>query len=474
MSGYDLLEVPDGYRADVVLLIAPYFDAKFVKTLVKKLTPSKIRFVIDDGVRGGEIEQLISACNGTPDVKVTLGVASGLVHLKGYYIEFVKIDGRGRRKRRFLYGSPNATDAAFHGRRNAELIAGVDLSAGEDSKFLNYLSRLIDAVENGSGQISSEAFGPLRNSPVLHFPTFRITSPGPSPGFDAWLQRGLLAAKYREAQQFLTVSVVLQKQLPQDLVSIVFANRGLLEPGGRNVVRFRYMSNGEDSEADELVDENDTEHEGTTSSQWKSRYCVWTHFGDWLSDDCYRAHSAGMVLKNGDRRRAKIEELLAHGRDKIWTERRKAGFTDALSSVWTELEKVGQPGDYLKGGRHGIDLAHYGDRFKKKLLADYRSAQDGDFRARYINGYEFPAVPRFRQDTASWDGFVRSWCESIALETSKRTPRSLLAKAVLAAIAKSDSDLEPTPEEIRDWLRKYWNVGTVGESVMAYYEPAPV
>jgi hypothetical protein len=130
MRGYDLLEVPDGYRTSMVLLVAPYFDPRFIKTLVKKLSPEKIRLVIDDGIRGEEIKQLIKAANGTADVKVALGVAAGLVHIKGYYAEFVKIDGRSRRRRRFFYGSANATDAAFHGRRNAELIASVDLSAG--------------------------------------------------------------------------------------------------------------------------------------------------------------------------------------------------------------------------------------------------------------------------------------------------------------------------------------------------------
>ncbi len=142
---YDLLEVPDGYRTRMVLLVAPYFDPTFIKTLVKKLSPEKIRIVIDDGVQAEDIKQLIKAANGTADIKIGLGVAAGLVHIKGYYVEFVKAAGRNRRRRRFFYGSANATNAAFHGRRNAELIASVDLSAGEDSEILDYLTRLVAA-----------------------------------------------------------------------------------------------------------------------------------------------------------------------------------------------------------------------------------------------------------------------------------------------------------------------------------------
>ncbi len=469
MSGYDLFGVPSGYRTNIVLLVAPYFDKKFVRQIIEKLSPEKIRVVIDDGVQGEELEELKKAASSVPDVKFVLGTASGLVHLKFYYIEFQKISGRGRRRRRFLYGSANATDAAFIGRRNAELIAEVDLTVGEDSELLNYIAELVTAIENGSGKIATKELGPLRNSSTLHFPAFRVNPPGPAPGFDAWLQRGLLAAKYNDAAQFLTVSVILQKHLPRDVVSAVFARRGLLEAGRRNVVRFRYMSEAKDSEIDEVVDE-DAERESITTTQWKSRYCIWTHLGHWLSSECYHAHGAGMTLQNGDRRQTKIEELLACGQDENWIKKRRIDFTDALNSIWFELKKYGNPKEYLKGAQDGIDISYYDDRFTKKILADYRLVQGDDFRERYIKGYEFPVVPRFRQDTASWNSFVRSWCESVALEASRKTPRSLIARTVLRTITNTSSDLDPTPEDIRKWLAKSWNVANTGKLIMAYHQ----
>lgn len=475
---YDLLEVPDGYRTDVVLLLAPYFDPKFIKMIVKKLAPGKIRLVIDDGVRAEDIQQLIKAAGGTDNVKVALAAAAGLVHIKGYYAEFVQSEGRNRRRRRFFYGSANATDAAFNGRRNAELIASVDLSAGEDRDFLDYLAHIIKSVEDGSGRITGNAFGPLRNSPILHLPSFQITAPGPAPGFDAWLQRGLLAAKYRETQQFLKVSVLLKKRLPQDVISTVFSNRGLMETGERNVVRFRYISDTNGGSSAVSADDDEAEDDASTRPLWKSRYCTWTHLGDWLSDDCYRAHGTGMVLKNGDKRRRKIEALRENGENKSWVKERKGIFLETLSKTWVELlEKEVPPGDYLRGAAGGLDLGHYDGQFSKKLLADHRLAQDGDFRTRYINGYEFPAVPRFRQDAASWDGFVRSWCESVALDVGKRSPRSLVAQQMIAVAAQFDPDIELEAEEIGNWLRKSWErkIGegnertTVGEHLMAYH-----
>ena len=473
---YELWEVPDGYRTDSVLFLAPYFDSKFIETLVKKLAPEKIRLVIDDGVRAENIQQLIKAAGGPANVKIALAAAPGLVHIKCYYAEFVKADGRSRRRRRFFYGSANATDAAFHGHRNAEVIASVDLSAGKDSDILDYLTHLIRAVDTGSGLISGKAFGPLRNSPILHLPSFKITAPGPAPGFDAWLQRGLLAAKYREAQQFLRVSVMLKKRLPQGVVAAVFANRGMMETGERNVVRLRYTDIGSLAVS---VDDDEMEEEASKSPMWKSRYCTWTHLGDWLSDDCYRAYGAGMAVKNGDKRRAKIEELLAKGKDKSWVQERKTIFLDILTKIWTELVEMEEhPAVFLRGGAHGLNCEYYNDRLTKKILADYRLAQDSDFRARYTNGYEFPAVPRFRQDTASGDGFVRSWCESVALEVGKRSTRSLLAQNMIAAAEQSDPDLELVEAgKIRNWVRNSWDheiwtgaeKATVGKHLMAYH-----
>lgn len=396
-------------------------------------------------------------------------MAAGLVHIKGYYVEFVKSSGRLRRLRRCFYGSANATEAAFHGSRNAELIASVNLSAGKDSGILDCLTHVIAAVESSPSVILATTVGPLHNSPILHLPKFEITTPGPAPGFDAWLQRGVLAAKYRDVQQFLTVSVVLQKRLQQDIVAAVFSSRGLLEPGERNVVRFRYMREVEDGSAYELSEDDDHGRTSATTNQWKSRYCVWTHFDDWLSDDCYRAHRADMVLRSGDRRRAKIKELRNCGENKDWEQGRKTIFLQALSDVWTELAKEGRPNDYLKGGPHGIDREHYGDRFEKKLLTDYRLAQDSDFRARYIDGYEFPAMLRFRQDTVSWDDFVRSWCESVALEAAKRRPSSLLARTLVLIMAELGIE-ELDSAKIYDWLRKSWNKPNVGERLMAYHE----
>src|SRR3712207_1925096 len=110
--GYHLLEVPNGYKTELALIIAPYFDLAFTKQLVRRLKPRKIRFVVDDGARAEDVLQLSKSFRNI-DVKVALGAATGIVHVKAFFIDFVKITGRRQRRRYFIFGSANATEAGF-------------------------------------------------------------------------------------------------------------------------------------------------------------------------------------------------------------------------------------------------------------------------------------------------------------------------------------------------------------------------
>ncbi|MCX7113434.1 MAG: hypothetical protein NTX45_25695 [Proteobacteria bacterium] len=466
---YDLLEVPDGYETELVLVIAPYFDPKFIKELVKKLAPNQIRLIIDDGVRQEDVDNINKACGKKADVKIGLASAKGLVHIKMFYLEFAKSEGRRQRKRRFLFGSANATEAAFGENRNSELLAEVDLSAGQDSDVLDYINSTLATLEGKQDKVEG-IYGPLRNSPILHLPDFRVSAPGhPASGFDVWLQRGVLAAKYHDAQQFLMASITLNKRLPQDLIAKMFTNHGLIEQGERNIVRFAYMG---DIAAEPLED---------ATPQWKARYCVWTHLGDWVSDDCYRKLGYTMKSKAAPLREAKINELLANMEEQAWKDYRKSIFLESLNGVWNDLlsEKV-PPNDYLRGSESFINHSFYSKQFDNKLEKDILLAQTEDFYSRYIKGYDFPDVPRFRQDTAAWQNFALSWCSSILVESRKVGSRSLLAKKIRETISKVDGEDafdEISPEDILKWLKKSWAIDvtkdneemTVGDIVAAYY-----
>lgn len=85
---------------------------------------------------------------------------------------------------------------------------------------------------------------------------------------------------------------------------------------------------------------------------------------------------------------------------------------------------------------------------------------------RVLGRIRFPAMPRFRQDTIAWEAFVRSWCESIAVETAKNRTLSLVAKRIKDVMKYLQKDLsELSWSEIAELLRQNWEAEWEGEGI---------
>ncbi len=467
---YKLLSVPNGYSTDVALVIAPYVDLVFLKDLVARLNPARLCLLVDDAIQPEALHKIRDCRRRGFDIEVRVARATGLMHMKAFFFEFVRNEAPRRRKRRLLFGSANATNAAFNGRVNAELIAESDLMINEDADIANYFSQILSTFDSPKEHAVGAFSGWLSQQPILHLPKFRSAPPDKATlGFDAWLQRGVLAAQYRNAPQFAILNIKLKKALPQDLVAQIFARSSFTEQGERNVVRYAYLNGADD------VDAEDAEAE---QSNWKARFAVWTHLGDWVSYDCHSAHREIMKSKSSATRNRNISQILRHEDDDPWIESRIEQLLAGLHQVWTELKgaKV-SPGDYLESRNGGLNPVPYRERFLLKQKQDLLLAQDEDFKKRYINGFEFPAMPRFRQDTMAWEAFVRSWCESIAVEAVKSRTTSLVAKQIKRAMTFLKTDLsELSPLEIERVLRKHWGTEwdgknmTVGEVIACYHE----
>jgi len=203
---------------------------------------------------------------------------------------------------------------------------------------------------------------------------------------------------------------------------------------------------------------------------------VWTHLGDWISNDCHRKRSKIMKSKASAARSRNISRILANGCDEKWIESRIEQLLAGLNQVWRELEAASvAPQQYIEGWNGKVNPASYRLRFLKKLDQDLQLARDGDFKNRYVNGYEFPAMPRFRQDTMAWEAFVRSWCESIAVETAKNRTLSLVARRIKDVMKYLQKDLsELSWSEIAELLRQYWDTEwegiSLGDWIMGYHE----
>lgn len=467
---YDLLERPSGYRTDTVLLVAPYFDTQFIAELLERLKPRRVLALIDDNQSTSTCEALGRACVGKTKFRYALGKASGLVHAKLYYAEFVKREGRKRRKRQLVFGSANATHSGFCGTRNAELLASVSLRAGDDDELLTYLTSIAEAVDRCDGRIHPVKCEQLSCSPLILFPGFRVSAPTVPSGFDTWMQRGVLVAKHRDPQQFLKLNVKLKKVLPEDAVAGAFKADGWLAVGARNAVRQKYVGKRGATVID--IEEMDSGDDPTVKS-WKAKYCIWTHLGDWVSDECFAARSAGMVSAASAERAADVEELLLNAGNKQWRSQRVRQFLDELDRTWAKLP---DPSSYLQSNSGGVDRQYYGSSFEKKIERDLLLSKDANFKRRYVSGYEFLRVPQFRQDESAWNDFVLSFCETLSIEVPKKGSRSSLAKAV-RRLADAGILKGYEPEEILSGLRTDWENAvtikrrrtTVREQVIGYH-----
>lgn len=442
---YDHFSVPKGYRTDLFLIIAPYFDVTFISRLVDTLRPRRVRALLDDGAKPEDCHAFREAAQ-VRDFRFAMGAAPGLVHIKLFYAEFVRSKGRKRRRRMLFFGSANATQAAFSGERNAELIAVCELRRDEDYQTIEYVNCAVEAIERGSGSVAAARGIELSRPAALSLPAIKVLAPGPSFAFDAWLQRGHLVARHREPQQFLKLSVKLKKRLRVEENAEGFAAGGWPVESEMSAVRRKYVGS-------QRVDEGDHE-EDVKIRNWKTRYCTWTNLGEWVGGECFQRRSTQMVLNAARTRRADIEELATHGGDKTWRNARVKLMLEGLAKAWSKIEA---PQDYLEGDASGLNRAHYGSLFDDRIKRDFAFASDPQFRRRYESGYELLDVPRFRQDTDAWDRFVASWCESIVLQMNGPT-QSAIVQVLKAVVKKSDQvPLFMTSEQAGRWLRNNWN-----------------
>lgn len=481
---FNLLFVPEGFSTEVVLVISPYVDKEFLKQIVERTKPKRLCLMVDDGIRWEDLDPLKEACKPTK-LEIRLARTNGLVHMKLFYFQYIRDKAPRHRKHRLLYGSANATDAAFCGVRNAELIVEVDLARGQDLEVVGYCEEILsvfDKNEDARQTIQAREIT-LSKPSQLYLPKFTaLCSEQKFSGFDSWLQRGVLAAKYKNNPQFLNVIIQLKKTLPKDVVASIFQESLFAEKEERNKMRYAYL--GQES----ITQLEQTENKSNRDSKpplWKSKFGVWTQFGDWISEDCYKQHKDEMKSGASDRRKSLIGELLKNGSNHKWQTEKTQEFLNKLFKVWYQLRMEGIAKDYLREDEEEqgtIDSQYYAERLEQKIKQDFALASEPDFEKRYVKGYEFTHVPKFRQDALAWKNFVRSWCESVIVEAAKQQTKSLVTKRIKKAIEEARKNLgygkiieELNAYGIEKFLGEYWekefdeNI-TVGQFIMNYGE----
>ncbi len=196
---------------------------------------------------------------------------------------------------------------------------------------------------------------------------------------------------------------------------------------------------------------------------WYARLCVWTRLGGWVSEECFIERKAVMISKAAASRDARVTELLENGEKHQWQSECSQALLATLEKVWKSLRDIPRnPNDYFLSKHRGktvvLDSKRYIKLFEDKLGADLALARNDEFRSRYVQGYEFPQVPKFRQDAAEWEAFVLSWCRSIVSEAAKPKPQSLGTKALKHVLEQRGNKLSKLDaDKMKAMLRTEWD-----------------
>lgn len=122
------------------------------------------------------------------DLEIALGWARSIAHLKCFFLVFRATRRNVRPKvRRLLFGSANATHAAFSGELDAELLACIDLHSDLDSDLSKRLGAVSSILNRQERQSFTRRQLSLRESMTLALPDLRISPYDSMQSFDAWL-----------------------------------------------------------------------------------------------------------------------------------------------------------------------------------------------------------------------------------------------------------------------------------------------
>ncbi len=435
---YDWLENGQGRQAKSILIVSPYVEASFFTEVVKRLNVKQLIIVIDDGCRRADVEMLQKLSESGAKITVALASAPGLAHLKVFHTEWVTAKGL---KHTFIYGSGNATDQAFAGDVNAELMCKADINARDHPNILAWLTdvrKAADDPENG------KCIDPVRDAEVaagvrIRLPAIKVkNAASKADSFDLWLQRGYLMPEYRPDAGFLRVPIPLSKNLPQGKLARQAREAGFEIPQTKRL-NFPYIPPHDSQKG---------------AGNWRSHFFVATDLGYWCSDACWQ-EKRNRFRKRGHPERVKsLEWLRSLGEDK---ERKKEicrAFQERIAGLW---ERFGPLADsYLKSSNGRVHRRYYQREFDRRLKRDLLLAADANFSDRYIRGFDLVPVPRFRLDTAAWKTFRFSFVEQIHLDLLKARPQSSVCRRIKSAFGNEDA----TTLELCDILERLeadWN-----------------
>ena len=437
---HDLLGRP-GWTALSVLVITPYVGRAFFERLLADLRPARLSAVVDGNCRPGDMDMIRSLGSDGTVVEAALGRVRGLVHAKVYHVAW--LTPGGTRAHTLVYGSGNATRAAFGCGGNAEMMCRARLVARRHAAAIRWAEGVRTAVtaacDGRRTRIGPHPDVRLAEGIVVRLPAMWVEpADAPAGSLDLWLQRGHIVSEYRPDPGFLRISVELLKDLPPGALERSVNALGFETAPRRRLTRPYVPIPGG----------------GGGDERWKARYFAWTQLGAWCSASC-RAEHGHLFVKAGHRGRLQALERLRRLADPMLLRQGKARHLADLERLWSALGRGAAT--YLRSAGRGLDRDHYAGQFEALVRHHLVLADDPEFRDRYVTGCEVIDVPRFRDDARAWRAFVTSLARQLHVEGMKRRSNSLLFQRMRKAFAGVADDPFQDPSELVATLRGRWD-----------------
>jgi hypothetical protein len=164
-----------------IVIISPFIAKGFVEKLLENLSPDEL-FIIVDKASELKLDEINNLENKAIHTRLSQ-IDNGIVHAKLFLFtaQNLEVDSK---EHLFLWGSCNATDAAFN--KNSESLSWFKFQDKENKELLEYFR---SACNNEDGQEVNEIDLQL-NGINLQLPKFKLVKQGDS--FDKWLENGVL------------------------------------------------------------------------------------------------------------------------------------------------------------------------------------------------------------------------------------------------------------------------------------------
>jgi hypothetical protein len=422
-------------------VIGPYPTVEFFRLFFREFAPREILLVVDDSWDRDEIKRIEKYCDSKGamcQIRCASCRNGALLHAKIYLAEW---GNRGTSKRRLIWGSLNASKSGFQ--TNGEAASAATLDSDQERSVIPYFHQLWDEAVGSVKMANAVLLDGVRLVlPPFDFRPFEMTDEPES--FDAWVQAERLCYQFEKDQSFAKLSLTLKESLPNDEAKRIVNASGLLAETQRDTLRFPYLG------------KHDKEKGGP---HWRASYFLESWLGFWTSDSCFRANAPQFRL--GPRVREQREETL--GTIKLSDEGARwewcKAFIECIHNLLGELRKAGRdPGRYLRMCRNDIEKQHYERNAWRQLCSHYERANDPVFQQRYIAGYQFFPVPRFRGTEAvsggSFDDFLVGLCETVVNALNRRNDTNRLVKRLRRKLPSDAGDM--TGKRLLDAIRKQW------------------